>query len=193
VDQAALQLARRRLSALFGQNPPWKDPFESPELTALANGDSKLVRVTFPLGALGETNPTTLRLSSINPAAGTKSFPVKSVWSAPADAGVPGRSFFALLKHANVGEGEKLLVWAPVGGPETGVEVPAAAVVMSGGKWWCYVERKPGAFVRAEVNTGMPTADGYFVNEGISAGDKIVIHPVGELLAREMNPSADAD
>jgi hypothetical protein len=193
VDQAALQLAQRRLSALLGQNPPWKNPLESPELTALANGDSKLVRVTFPLGALGETNPTTLRLSSINPAAGTRSIPIRSVWSAPADASVPGRSFFALLKHADVGEGEKMLAWAPVGGPETGVEVPVAAVVMSGGKWWCYVERKPGTFVRAEINPSMPTAAGYFVNDGMSAGDKIVVHPVGELLAREMNPSADAD
>src|SRR6202011_309485 len=31
-DQAALELARQRLSSTFGQNPPWKNPENSPEL-----------------------------------------------------------------------------------------------------------------------------------------------------------------
>ena len=57
VDQAALQLARRRLSSTFGLNPPWKTNFAAPELSALASGNSQLVRVTFPLGALGDHDP----------------------------------------------------------------------------------------------------------------------------------------
>jgi hypothetical protein len=39
----------------------------------------------------------------------------------------------------------------------------------------------------------MPTADGYFVKEGVSAGDKVVTASAGQLLAREMNPSTAAE
>jgi hypothetical protein len=35
--------------------------------------------------------------------------------------------------------------------------------------------------------------DGYFVTEGIAAGDKVVTAAAGLLLARETNPSSEAD
>jgi hypothetical protein len=193
VDQAALELAKRRLSSTFGQDPPWKNQDSSPELTALAAGKIKLVRVTFPLGALGDSDPSALRLAHINAAPGGKSWESKSVWSAPADASIPGKSFFTLLKGSDAGEGERLLAWARVGAAESGVEIPASAVIISNGKYWCYVEEKPGVFVRAEVDTGMPTAAGYFVKEGVSAGGKVVTTSAGQLLAREMNPSTAAE
>jgi len=193
VDQAGLLLAQRRLSTALGQNPPWKDQAGSPELAALAGGHIKLVRATFPFGAVGNSIPVALRLTRINATPGAKSWESRSVWSAPADSSIPGRSFFALLKSSEVGEGERLLAWAPVGSAESGVQVPAAAAVINGGKYWCYVEEKPGEFVRTELDTSMPTADGYFVKSGISAGDKIVSSAAGELLARELNPSTTAD
>jgi len=193
VDQAALELAKRRLSSTFGQDPPWKNQESSPELAALASGKIKLVRVTFPLGALGDSDPSTLRLAHINAAPGGKSWESRSVWGAPADASIPGKSFFALLKGGDAGEGEHLLAWAKVGAAESGVEIPAAAVIISNGQYWCYVEEKPGVFVRTEVDTGMPTVDGYFVKEGVSAGDKVVTASAGQLLAREMNPSTAAE
>jgi hypothetical protein len=193
VDQAALQLAERRLSSTIGQNPPWKARDSGPELAELAAGYAKLVRVTFPLGALGNSSPAALRLARINATPGAKSWESRSVWSAPADANIPGKSFFALLKGGDAGEGERLLAWTPVGSAESGVQVPAAAVVISGGKYWCYVEEMPGDFVRTEIDTSMPTADGYFVKDGVSAGDKIVVSSAGALLARELNPSTTAD
>jgi hypothetical protein len=193
VDQAALQLAERRLSSTLGQNPPWKAQESSAELSALAAGYAKLVRVTFPLGALGDTSPVALRLARINSTPGARSWETHSVWIAPADSNIPGKSFFALLKGSDAGEGERLLAWAPVGSAESGVQVPAAAAVINGGKYWCYVEEKPGNFVRTEIDTNMPTAEGYFVKDGVSAGDKIVISSAGALLARELNPSTAAD
>jgi hypothetical protein len=193
VDQAALLLAQRRLTTALGQNPPWKEHDSSPELAALAAGRTKLVRVTFPFGALGSSGPAALRLARFNATPGAKSWESHSVWSAPADSNIPGKSFFALLKGSDVGEGERLLVWAPVGTAEAGVQVPAAAAVITGGRYWCYVEEKPGNFVRTEIDTSMPTAEGYFVTQGVSAGDKIVTSAAGQLLARELNPSTTAD
>lgn len=193
VDQAALLLARQRLSAVFGQNPPWNDR-DTALLTALADGKIKLVRVTFPLGALEGAVPTSLRLAPIDGTrAGKKSWKATTLWDAPADANVPGRSFFALLKGSDAGEGERLLAWAPVGSPEAGVLIPEAATVISDNKYWCYLERKPGVFVRIEIDTRMPLADGYFMGKAVAAGEKIVTQSAGQLLARETNSGAAAD
>jgi len=192
VDRAALSLAQQKSSTVFGQNPPWKDDFNSATLKALANGQLKLARVTFPLGSLGDKSPASLRLARINGSGADKNWKSTIVWGAPADANVPGKSFFALLKGVDAGEGERLLAWAPTGEPEAGAQIPAAAAIVSGGKYWCYVEDKPGHFVRVEIDTSMPMDDGYFIKDGIAAGDKVVTAAAGLLLARETNPSTAA-
>ena len=192
VDHAALVLAERRLSATYGSNAPWKNNYESPLLGALAGGEAKLARVTFPLGALGAATPSKLRFSHLTAGPGGGSIESVSVWAAPGDASIPGRSFFALLKGSDTSEGERLVAHAPVGAAEAGVIVPIAAVVISGGKVWCYLEAEPGSFVRTAIDTSAPTEDGYFVRSGINPGAKIVTRSAGELLAREMNPSTAA-
>ena len=192
VDHAAFVLAERRLSATYGQDSPWKENYNSPLLASLARGDTKLARVTFPLGALGSTVPTKLRLTHIGAEQGAKSIDTLAVWSAPADATIPGRSFFAILKGADSSEGERLIAHAAVGAPENGVVVPYSAVVISAGQYWSYVEVKPGAFVRTAVDPGRPTDQGYFVAAGIEPGAQVVTTSAGLLLARETNPSTAA-
>jgi hypothetical protein len=116
------------------------------------------------------------------------------VWDAPADVSVPGRSFFALLKGGDFIEGERLLVWAPgAGRTQSGVLIPAASVVISNGKYWCYVERQPGHYLRVAVSADRPLADGYVVTDGITVGDKLVTTAAGLLLAHETNSDTDAD
>jgi hypothetical protein len=193
VDHAAFVLAERKLSATYGQNAPWRENYNSPLLSSLARGETKLARVTFPLGALGSAVPTKLRLTHIGEAQGAKSIDTLAVWSAPADATIPGRSFFATLKGGDASEGERLIAHAAVGAAENGVVVPYSAAVISGGKYWCYVEEKPGLFVRTEIDPNMPTDEGYFVTAGIEPGAQVVTISAGQLLARETNPSSAAD
>jgi hypothetical protein len=193
VDHAAFVLAERRVSATYGQSAPWKENYDSPALASLARGETKLARVTFPLGALGSTVPSKLRLAHIGETQGSTSIETLAVWSAPADATIPGKSFFAILKGGEVSEGERLFARATVGASETGVVVPYSAAVISAGKYWCYVAEKPGLFVRAEIDASMPTDAGYFVKEGIAPGAQVVTTSAGLLLARETNPSSAAD
>jgi hypothetical protein len=192
VDAAALRLTTQRLATTLGLSPPWKTGDAGAILQDLADGRIKLVRVTFPLGTLTGGNPSSLRVAHIGvgkPAGWRMSL----VWDAPADASVPGRSFFALLKGSDVGEGERLQVWAPVGPSASGVIIPAAAAVMSEGKYWCYVEKKTGTFSRIEIDTSKPTPDGYFVTDAVAAGDKVVTTAVGQLLAKELNSGSESD
>jgi hypothetical protein len=189
-DTAALMLAQRRLSAVIGAGPPG-GMRGSALLQDLASGKIKLLRATFALGARLLATPASLRVTRLDAATG---WSVRPVWSAPADPNLPGRSFFALLRDSDVGEGERLLVWAPGSGPpQQGVTLPAAAVVISDGRYWCYVEARPGVYVRREVATDRPLGDDYFVTQGIAAGDKVVTAGAGLLLARELNPSTEAD
>jgi hypothetical protein len=193
VDSAALTLAVQRMSSILGMNPPWKAGENNAILQDLSAGRIKLVRVTFPLGALSGGIPARLRAAHIGGSKLDKSWTLNKVWDAPADASVPGRSFFALLKGSDAGEGERLLVWAPIGESVAGVVVPAAAAVMSEGKYWCYIEKEPGTFHRSEIDTARPVPEGYFVTEGIAAGDKVVIAAAGQLLARESNSGAEPE
>jgi hypothetical protein len=73
------------------------------------------------------------------------------------------------------------------------VVVPETAAVMSEGKYWCYIEKKPATFQRSEIDTARPVPEGYFVTEGVAAGDKVVTAGAGQLLARESNSGAEAE
>jgi hypothetical protein len=193
VDATALTLTTERLSSTLGMNPPWQDRDQDPTLQGLARGKIKLLRATFPLGALSGGTPRSLRAAHLGVTQPDSGWKLNVVWDAPADASIPGRSYFALLKGTDVGEGERLAVWAPVGEPVSGVVIPAAAAVMSEGKYWCYLQKKPGTFVRIEIDATKPTANGYFVSEGISAGEPIVVTSAGQLLAKELGAGAEPD
>jgi hypothetical protein len=193
VDAAALTLTNERLSATLGMNPPWKSVRGSSTLRELASGRIKLLRATFPLGAFHGGAPTSLRAARIGATAPATGWKLHTIWDAPADASMPGRSFFALLEGSDMGEGERLRVWAPTAKPVTGVLIPSAAAVMSDGRYWCYIERRPGTFVRVEIDTARLMADGYFVTEGVTVGDKVAATAVGQLLATEVGAAAGAD
>jgi hypothetical protein len=196
-DTAAVVLAQRRLSSVVGAGVPGGVATGS-QLQALASGEAKLLRATFPLGALQGATPAQLRVARLDGAAsgtpGSQGWTVHPLWNAPADATLPGRSFFAVLRGGDASEGERLLVWAPGTAPtQHGVLVPAAAVVISEGKYWCYVEQRPHVYVRREIATDRPLDGGYFTSQGIAAGEQLVTAAAGLLLAREMNPSTEAD
>jgi hypothetical protein len=191
IDSAALTLTTEKLSSTWGMKPPWKDIHDS-RVQSLAHGDTQLVRVTFPLGTLQGT-PEELhgaRIGSSRPDATTSMHPV---WVAPADANIPGRSFFTLLPAGTVAEGERLQVWAPIGAPASGALVPMAAIVLNNSKYWCYVEKTPGTLVRVEVDTSRPTAGGYFVTDEVKPGDPIAVTAASQLLAKETGSSEEPD
>ena len=118
---------------------------------------------------------------------------MRPVWLAPADANIPGRSYFTLLPAGTLAEGERLQVWAPNGPPTPGAVIPSAAVVLSGGSFWCYVEQTPGTFLRVAVDTSRPTSGGYVVTEDIKPGDKVVTGAASQLLAKETGSSEEPD
>ena len=193
IDAMALTLTTQKLSSTFGMNPPWKTGDHDRTLTALASGKIKLVRATFPLGRLTGGTPRALRAERLVPGSTAEGWKMTTVWDAPADGSIPGRSFFALLKADDVAEGERLQVYAPLGDSESGVVIPAAAAVMLDGKYWCYVEQQPGTYLRTEIDTSKPTSDGYFMADGVARDARVVVAAAGQLLAVESGSGAEPD
>jgi hypothetical protein len=234
-DQTALVLARRKITAVVGVRFPWQGAEgDRNVLDALASGEAKLVRATFPSGVFAGAAPKTLRLVSLEPGAetfagaavdpgsksatragtvagadstpgsapatragdaalGITSLTASPVWDAPQDTNLPGRSFFALIRKANIAEGARfqVLPGAPANGVP-GVLVPATAVVITGGQYWCYLEKKAGTFARVPIVIDKPLGAGYFVSDGVGLanGDQVVTSAAGLLLAREMNAAS---
>ncbi len=194
-DAAALALARRKLTALLGDAAPAVDGDAHPLLEALARGERKLARITFPTGLAGGV-PREVALAGLGTARDSARTAAARVWAAPADPQVPGDAIFAVVAGRAIAEGAHVLAWASAPGTHAtaGAWIPAAAVIMHDGRYWCFVERKPGTFERVGIDLSRPRRDGYFIAEGLAAGDRVVVRGAGLLLAREVDPgSAAAD
>jgi hypothetical protein len=192
-DQAALELARRKLTATLGQEFPKQRGGTGKLLEDLANGTVKLARITFPPGVLGSARPKSLRVTTLDSSPDVASWTTSELWDAPQDPTLPGRSLFALLSAPEAAEGARLQALAvSAAGGIAGVLVPTAAVVVSNGQAWCYVQKKAGTFERTPIETNRPLADGYFASSGVSPGDQVVTSAAGLLLARQTNPSTEA-
>lgn len=188
-DAAALALARRKTEAAFGLNSPWRDAAtRQAAMRRLASGAVVLVRATFP--ATGGAAPRTLQISRMGSDA--KSWTTHTIWDAPADAAVPGRSFYALLEGSDLAQNERVIAAIPTGAAQAGAKIPAHALVYGESEAWIYRQTGENTFLRTKVDISRPLDDGYFV-EGIKPGDKVVTDGAGLLMAREINPSTEPE
>jgi hypothetical protein len=191
-DTAALALARRKLEATFGRKAPWHDATSRQAIMArLASGRSVLVRVTFPLGSLDNETPPALQIARLG--ANPKSWTTSAIWEAPSDATIPGRDFYALLDGSDLAQNEHVTAAVSVGTAQAGVTVPAAALVYGESEAWVYIQTRPGTFLKTRIDTSKAMGDGYFVAQGVRAGQPVVVGGAGLLLARETNPSTAAE
>jgi len=188
-DAAALGLARRKTEAAFGLNSPWADAASrSAVMRRLASGEAVLVRATF--AAIGGAAPKRIEISRMG--ADRKSWMAHTIWDAPADAAVPGRSFYVLVEGSDLAQNERVTAAIPTGGAQAGAKIPAKALVYGESEVWAYVQTAENTFLRTKVDIGRPLEDGYFVTS-IKPGDKVVTDGAGLLLARETNPSTEVE
>jgi hypothetical protein len=184
-DAAALALARRKTEAAFGLNSPWHDAAERRAvMQRLASGRAVLVRVTFP--SIGGAAPKRVDISRMG--ADRKSWTAHTIWDAPADVTVPGRSFYALVDGSDLAQNERVIAAIPTGRTQTGAKIPMRALVYGESEAWVYLQTAENTFQRTKVDISRPLDDGYFV-DNVKPGDKVVTDGAGLLMAREINPS----
>jgi hypothetical protein len=188
-DDASLMLARRKAEASLGRGAPALAALRA----RLASGASVLVRATFPLGTLGNEMPRQVQVTRLG--AARQSWTARTVWDAPADPAFPGRGFYVLVDGSDLAQNEHVTVEVPVGAATAGVMVPADALVYGQNQAWAYLEPEPGKFRRVAVDPAKALAGGYFLPQGsgIQPGQAMVVQGAGLLLARELNPSTEAE
>jgi hypothetical protein len=76
--------------------------------------------------------------------------------------------------------------------PQTGVVVPRTAVIRFQGSDWAYVRSGPGVFDRRLLAGPIPEEDGFFVPQGLSAGEEVVTQGAAALFTAERNASGVA-
>lgn len=186
----AKALAQRRLTALLGADAPVHAD-GGVLLAELSSGKVKLVRVSFPASALPAVAPKQLRLAHFAVGEYARNWISTEIWDAPADPAHPGRNLFTLLRGTDAVEGERLQAWAATGTMLRGVTLPASAVLEGDDAFWCYIEKPAGTFKRTAIDTSRPVAGGYFVTEGIAAGDAVVTAGADLLLPLENAAGTD--
>ncbi len=92
---------------------------------------------------------------------------------------------YMTTSHTGLAPGMTLTVLMPSGPSVRGTNIPGEAVVWWQGKAWAYVQSSPDKFTRREVRTATPVEGGWFVTEGFSPGDEIVITGAQQLLSEE--------
>ena len=152
-----------------------------------------LVRATFPLGALGNEMPRQLRVTRLG--AERQSWTARTIWEAPADPAVPGRSFYALLDGSDLAQNEHVTAAVPVGAAQAGVTMPAEALVYGENEAWAYVASGAGQIPahRDRYRQGRGRRLFRAQGSGIRPGQAMVVNGAGLLLARELNPSTEAE
>ena len=182
-DQGALDTAEAQLAAASS-----KAAMEEPAdfFQSLARQKDVLVRLDVPAGESVADSPTGAQL--ILP--GTAQ-PVAADFlgrAAATDPQVQGAGFIFVVTNAPPALTPGLAVTGLMrlpGEPKSGVIVPDAAVVRSDGRAWIYVQVADTNFARREIALDHPAAGGWFVANGVAAGDKVVVIGAQTLLSEE--------
>jgi len=148
----------------------------------LADGQSRLIKLTLPLGKAPQTPPRTVQLLFAN----ATTMKVLLIAPAPAtDPDLQGQSYYYLaISHLRqLNYGLHIVGLMHYGSQHSGIIVPQAAVVWSHGSAWVYLKTDDGCFVRKPMRTRMPVPGGWFQAGGLNPGDHLVTQGAEVLLS----------
>jgi hypothetical protein len=113
------------------------------------------------------------------------------------EASAYGETYFFRASREKLRAGMRLDVWVPLHDkPVNGVLLPLSAIVWHSGKPWVYARTDDELFIRRAVPAHSRFGDAWFVREGLSAGDSVVVSGSQMLLSEEFRwqiPQEDDD
>src|SRR5262249_14466360 len=159
-----------------------------------AGGAGGGARAALPLGVPLAGRPTGGRVAALVDADAT---PVEATLLGVApdtDPTTQGRGFLLLIERPPWPPGTALTGWLAVPGrSQAGVELPNAAVLRHAGRVFVYVQTTDETFARREIRLDRPTRDGWFVVDGLAAGEQVVVIGAQQLLSVELTGAAAAE
>ena len=191
-DQASVRSAKAQKFAVISETQArwgtlitqWMTQ-DSRYFRSLADGQSRLLELTLPLGIAPANPPRTAQVLLAN---GTK-VAVSLIASAlTAEPDLQGQSYYFLAASQvrYLTYGLHVVGLMPYGSQYTGVVIPDAAIVWFQGSAWAYVKAGIGRFERKPVRTTTPVPGGWFQVEGFNPSSQIVTHSAEVLLSIEV-------
>ena len=192
-DGLAAQSARDHL--LLSSTPALVDRNDLPAFVqSLAAGNASLIRLDLPAGEALPALPVGARVVSLSGGSADAEFLGAA---SSTDPQTQGRGYFFLVNSNSVGfaPGEAVTGYLKLpGDPLSGVIVPGDAVVRTEGAGWIYVLDSSGkSFTRKAIALDHSTEGGWFVTNGISAGDSIIVVGAQTLLSEELKAAIQPD
>ena len=192
-DRAAFRAAEAHLVSVWG-----REVEEHRDLSALAQSlvtrETGVARIDLPLGAALAGRPTAGRVA---PLVNADAAPVEATLLGVApdtDPTTQGRGFLLLIDRPPWPPGTALTGWLAVPGPsQAGVDLPSAAVLRHAGRSFVYIQTADDTFARREIRLDRPTRDGWFVVDGLTAGERVVVTGAQQLLSVELAGAAAAE
>ena len=193
-DQAQIQAVRLRLLASWGSAIAQRTDLTE-FVQSLGALTSAVVELEVPAGEGHAPEPAGARLFTLaNP---TNPIPAQLIGPAPSvDPQMQGRGFLFLVSPnpLRLAPGAAVTGFLDLPGePRTGVFLPGEAVVWFNGVTWVYIQISEESFQRVQVTLGSPLENGWFVQGGLKAQDKVVVVGGQQLLSEELKGQLSGD
>ena len=180
-----------RIAGLIGEIvvPPGTERKPDPQLVALTE-QSSLVRIDLPAGERLPAESQTVQIQSL--ASQVPMLTATCFDQLPTmDPSTQQESLLCVAhrdpRHPLI-PGEAVTARIAIGGsPENGVTVPESAVVRYQGAGWIYVQSATNRFVRQLISLDRPAAGGWFVSEGLSTTNTIIVTGAQTVLSTELS------
>jgi len=185
-DQAQAEAARLKLLGNWGQAIAERHDLPA-FMQSLGSMESALVRVDLPAGETLKFTPERARLMTLD----NQSMEARFLGAAPSvDPQTQSQGFLFLVEtnSLKLGPGAAVVGYLQAPGePQTGFAIPRSAILRYDGATWIYLQTGTTNFVRHTITLGEPMQNGWFVSNGVSADDKIVVTGTQSVLSQELN------
>lgn len=185
-DEVAAGAVRAKLATAYGR--VLLDQENLVEFTqSLVVGQTALVRMDVPAGEPLKEQPTAAHLISLADAGAVIAAQLLGPAGGTA-AQLQGQGFLLLVKQEGARLAPGTLITGALrlpGEQEHGVTVPRSAIVRHEGEAFIYLSTKEGEFTKKEIELEHATSGGWFIHEGLKAGEQVVVAGAQQLLSEE--------
>ncbi|MGZ5008485.1 MAG: efflux RND transporter periplasmic adaptor subunit [Methylobacter sp.] len=164
----------------------WALTSDADPLNGFLSGRKTLLQITLPVTKQLDSGIENIYVE----AAGNRSAAVKAelISAAPqTDNTVQGESYFFQADAGRIRTGMRVVAWIPEPGESrSGVIIPKSALVWYMDQAFVYIKTAEEQFSRRTIDHYSATADGYFVGNGLTAGEQLVVTGGQMLLSEEL-------
>ncbi len=153
----------------------WALATDSEPLSAFLSGRQTLLQITLPVNKQLASDLQTIYVD----ASGNRSAAGKAglISAAPqTDLSAQGESYFFQTDNSRIRTGMRVAAWIPEQGEnQSGVVIPKSALIWYMDQAFVYIKTAEQQFSRRTIDQYSATAGGYFVGNGLNAGEQLVV------------------